>query len=491
MARQNFITFLLTPKNWWLPLLIIFVVSFFGVWMIGSHTYSEAPPIPDFTSQTGQPVYTKKDILNGQQIFQKYALMEYGSMFGDGANRGPDYSAEALHLTAQFMSDYYSKSTNNQVNDQSLQQYGIAELVKREIKSNSYQASTNSVKLTEAQAYAATELVKYYKDVFQGSGEGAFKPGNYITDDEELRTLSAFFFWGSWVCGTERPGKDYSYTHNWPFDPDAGNSPSTAVVIWSIVGSLGLILGLGIVLYYHGKLDNLDDDAFTKNASPLMTKLGVAEFKPTATQYATYKYFYAAILLFVVQVLAGILTVHDFVGFVNFWGFDISEPLPITITRSWHVQLSLLWISACWIGASFFVMPLLAPKEPRHQTRMVNIIFWLIVVLVAGGLMGIFIGPKGLLGNNWYWFGHQGWEYLEPGKVWQILLYSIFILWVVTLYRGLRSVMSLKQPWALPNWLVYTTACILILLASGFMFTPDTKLRDCRLLAMDGGAHVG
>jgi len=85
-----------------------------------------------------------------------------------------------------------------------------------------------------------------------------------------------------------------------------------------------------------------------------MTKAEVAKFAPDEIQRATFKYFYVAILLFGIQVLAGILTVHDFVGFVNFFGFDISKALPVTITRSWHVQLSLLWISACWIGASVF-----------------------------------------------------------------------------------------------------------------------------------------
>ncbi len=475
MKQPNLIQFLMQPKNWWLPLLIIFTISMAGVIMIGTHTYTEAPPIPNFVSPDGKKIFTKEDIMKGQGVFQKYALMEYGSMFGDGAYRGPDYSAEALHLTAEYMTKYYRES-NSKSDDPTIQQYGISEMVKREIKANHFSEVDNSVALTNAQVFAANALSEYYVEVFTTTNsEQSFKPQGYLTNKNEIRELSAFFFWSSWVCGVERPGKNYSYTHNWPFDPSAGNTPSSAVVLWSIVGSLGLILGLGIVLYYHGRLEKLDDETFTKNAPPLMTKFGVGAFNPTPTQRATYKFFYAAILLFAVQVLAGILTVHDFVGFVSFWGFDISEPLPITITRSWHVQLSLLWISACWIGASFFVMPLLSPKEPRHQLTLINSIFWMIVVLVAGGFTGIFIGPKGLAGENWYWLGHQGWEYLEPGKLWQVLLYVIFILWVIILFRGLRPVMTLKKPWELPNWLVYATVSILILLGSGFMFTPETN----------------
>ena len=40
--------------------------------------------------------FSKEDVLDGQAVFQKYALMGYGSMFGDGANRGPDYTAEGI-----------------------------------------------------------------------------------------------------------------------------------------------------------------------------------------------------------------------------------------------------------------------------------------------------------------------------------------------------------------------------------------------------------
>lgn len=50
MGKRNFISYLLNPRNWWLPLLIIFIVSAAGVTMIGVHTYTEAPPIPNYVS---------------------------------------------------------------------------------------------------------------------------------------------------------------------------------------------------------------------------------------------------------------------------------------------------------------------------------------------------------------------------------------------------------------------------------------------------------
>lgn len=475
MKKFDLIVFLMNPKKWWLPLLIIFTVSIAGVTMIGIHTYTEAPPIPDFVSPEKKVVYSKEDILKGQSVFQKYALMEYGSMFGDGANRGPDFTAEALHQTILLMNNYYLSIVRQNNDDIGLIKRGISEQVKTEAKTNCYNAAANNVTLTDAQAYAAKELLPYYLRFFSDSKGSSFHPAGYIKNKDEIRSLTAFFFWGAWVCGVERPGETYSYTHNWPYDPIAGNTPSSAVIFWSIIGALGLILGLGIVLYYHGKMEKLNDNIIVNKSNPFMTREAIKKFQPSPIQKATYKFFYTAILLFAVQVLSGILTVHDFVGFVNYFGFNISTVLPETVTRSWHVQLSLVWISTCWIGASFFVMAMISPSQPKFQLKLINSIFWLLVILVAGSFAGIFLGPQGFLAKNWYWYGHQGWEYVELGKLWQILLFVALLLWVVALFRGVKPVMKLKQPWALPNWLVYTTSSIIFLLLSGFIATPSTN----------------
>lgn len=468
-------SYLLNPRYWWLPLLLIFVISITGVSIIGIHTYTEAPPIPLYHSSSNNVVFTTDDILEGQEVFQKYALMEYGSLFGDGAYRGPDFTAEALHYVSLYMNEYYKSQMKAGTEDELLIK-GISEQVKSEIRTNRHIGQTNTVLLIDAQEFAARKLITYYTKKFTDRNRvGGFKPVNYISNTEEIRCLTAFFFWSSWVCGAERPGEKYSYTHNWPYDPQAGNVPSMAVIVWSIIGSLGLIIGLGVVLYYHGKLDKLDNNAYTNNAQPFMTSDDIKNFHPDAVQCTTYKFFYSAMLLFGVQIFAGILTVHDFVGFINYFGYNISIQLPITITRSWHVQLSILWISACWIGSSFFMVSLVSPVQSSSQIKLINTIFWLTILLVVGSFTGMLLGPHGILGNNWYWLGHQGWEYVELGKFWQILLAIIFILWAVTLYRGIKPVMKPRQPWALPNWLVYSTFSIILLLVSGFVATPRTN----------------
>jgi len=101
MRRKNLVNYLLNPRNWWLPLLVIFIISVAGVTMIGIHTYTEAPPIASYISSNKEIIFSKDDILKGQAVFQRYALMEYGSMFGDGANRGPDLTPTRKRNTSE------------------------------------------------------------------------------------------------------------------------------------------------------------------------------------------------------------------------------------------------------------------------------------------------------------------------------------------------------------------------------------------------------
>ncbi len=54
---------------------------------------------------------------------------------------------------------------------------------------------------------------------------------------------------------------------------------------------------------------------------------------------------------------------------------------------------------------------------------------------VARGTFGIPLGMCGVLdGCQAYYFGSQGWEFLELGRIWQELLLAGFDLWVLILF---------------------------------------------------------
>ena len=473
---RTLLTYLMNQKYWWIPFLVILVISITGLLYIGYETYDKAPPVPDFTDKSGNIVISQESILKGQEVFHRYALMEYGSMYGDGALRGPDFTAQALHEIAITMAGYYENQVEKEGSNLEFMNDGISARVKKELKTNRYTKENNQAALTEGQVHAAKYLEGYYTRMFKDeSFEEAFKPINYIKNDEEIRDLSRFFFWGAWVCSVERPGHNYSYTHNWPYDKQAGNIATSSTMIWSIIGILGLVLGIGAVLYYYGQFEKLSEEYYAKGADEMVTVKKLRTFKPTPTQRATYKFFYVAIILFLLQVVGGILTVHDFIGFTSFFGFDLREWIPVTVTRSWHLQLSLFWISACWIAISVFILPILSGKEPKGQLTLVNTLFWIFFVMVGGSFIGILLGPKNLLGDLSRWLGHQGWEFVELGRVWQYLLLVIFILWATIVYKGLKGIIVKKLPWALPNWLIYSVVAILLLLLSGFVAQPETN----------------
>lgn len=476
-GKRTFIGYLMNPKNWWLPFSLVLGISLAGVAFIGYETYEKAPPIPDFVDEQGQVLLSKDQILEGQVVFQHYALMEYGSMFGDGAMRGPDFTAQALHECSNLMVGYYEQQLSGApMSQEAMVREGIRERVKVEIKTNRYDPQDNRATLSAAQVAAVNGLRAFYQKVFtQPDFPEAFKPAGYLTDTRSIQALSDFFFWGAWVCSVERPGSAYSYTHNWPYDPQAGNLPTPSTMLWSVLGLLGLIIGLGFVLYYYGQFDQLSENYYAKGSGEMVTVSKLLDFRPSPSQQATFKFFVTGILLFLIQVLAGVLTVHDFVGFTHFFGLDLQALIPVTISRSWHVLLSLLWISACWVGVSIFVLPLLSKREIPGQTRLINLLFGIFLIIGLGSFIGIYMGPKNMLGAMSRWLGHQGWEFVELGRFYQYLLMGVFVLWAVIVYRGVKPVLVRGKPWALPNWMLYSVVSIMVLLLSGFVATPKTN----------------
>ena len=471
-------SYFMNTKNWWQPLLFILIISIAGVGMIGYQTYNDAPPMSGFKTQSGKVLIDKTTIEQGQQVFHKYALMEYGSFFGDGAQRGPDFTAEALHYITVFMKEYYISDfeIKNGRDATDMELKIIAENVKSELKYNRYNETENIVALTDAQTYAVGKLKNYYTDIYIDKNEtDAFPPEDYIINRQEVEDLACFFFWGAWVCAVERPGSNFSYTHNWPYDPDAGNTPTSPVVLWSVLGMLAFVLMCGIVLYFIGQYNQLPNKFFKPAENDLLTVEKVSRFTPAFSQKAAYKFFAVAALLFFLQVLSGIVTINDFVDFLDYIGIHPAEKFPVTLSRSWHLMLSLYWISTCWIASSIFILPVLARKEIKGQLLLINILFWLLVVLVAGSLAGMVMGPLGLLGNWWYWLGHQGWEFVDFGRLYQVLLMVIFVLWAVVVYRGVKPAFVKGEPWNLPNWIIYSVIGIPLLFLSGFVSKPETN----------------
>ena len=457
-------------RMWWLPLLVVMTIGVASMLYVGTRTYRDAPPIPDFVAADGTLVLSRDAILRGQLVFQKYALMDYGSLFGDGAARGMDFTADALHAAAIAAIAHYAgdAAPGTPPHDAAVAQ------VQREFRANRWDPLRNQVLLSAAQVRSHAVLVQRYAEMFAGRGPEAFHPAGYIRDAAELRDLAGFFQWGAWVCAAARPGTTYSYTHNWPYDELVGNRPSAPVLYWSVLATFGLIVALGLVLYFYGRHGSAGGWGGSGVATAVATA-SVADYRPARLQRLAYAFFAAAAALFVLQIVAGILTVHDFLGITRVLGVETSGFLPVTVTRGWHLQLALLWITACWIGASLFLLPTMHAGELRGQLTLARVMFALLVLLVVGMLAGVWLGPLGHLGARWNLLGNQGWEFVEIGKLWQSLLLVVLVLWTTIVGQTVLRVRHTGDAWILPKWLFYVVLAVSLLFLSAFVARPTTN----------------
>lgn len=246
----GFARILVQKKYWKLHAAIVAAISIIGVAYLGLETYKGAPPLADFVTQDGKTVVTVAQINRGKEVFHLRGLMSYGSFWGDGAERGPDFTADALHRTAVSMTRFYEAEKAKAGPLTQEDHDAIAARVRREARQNGYDARSEKITITAAQAQGYRELIGHYTRMFNDPGYGeAFHPTGYISDPADLEALTAFFFWGGWVSAAERPGEPYSYTHNWPYDPMVGNTPTQATLVWSTLSILALFLGIGAVLY--------------------------------------------------------------------------------------------------------------------------------------------------------------------------------------------------------------------------------------------------
>lgn len=435
MVEKNAPSEQLSP--WWRRSVIIVLVIGFAVliWM-SIRVYEDAPPIPEnVLGPSGETVFTRKDIVTGQQVFLKYGLMENGTIWGHGAYLGPDFSAEYLHTLAMDTSIHLAKQNYDRewLALTLTERAAVTAEVQQLLKRNRYNPQTKTLTFTLPEVMSYGNQIRKWTEYFTQPLLNRGLLINHIEDPKELRQLTAFFAWTAWASASNRPGKTFSYTNNFPYDPTVGNTPTGDAILWSALSLITLLAGTAIVLFSFGRFNFLGWKGGGEHIHPQMIPGAVAE-----SQKATIKYFVVVALLFLAQVLVGGATAHYRADPGSFYGINLSSFFPGNVFRTWHLQLAIFWIATGYIAGGLFLASSLGGKEPRGQTQWINILFVALVIVVFGSLLGEMFGVYQLLGKLWFWFGHQGWEYLDLGRAWQILLAIGLILWLVLIFRGSR-----------------------------------------------------
>lgn len=466
-SRDKNLTELLTDRSKWPYYFLLTAIICIGSCIyLGGSSHFEIPPLTHFVGPNETIFIDKVSINKGEEVFHLRGLMNWGSYLGDGAERGPDFTADSLHRVTLAMMEYYEGKTPN------LTQYdkdAIHSRVVRELRANTYDKQKDVIPINEAQMYAFDKLYEHYTKVFTDANYPDLFATNHLTNPEEIKTLSTFFFWGAWICAASRPGTDYSYTHNWPFDPLAGNYPTSEVILWSVLAIFCLFLGIGIVLYIYGQMRVMHSNPFKTLNKKIITTHDLEESIVRPTQKSTYKFFVFVVILFTLQTICGILSSIDF---VRPFGFTIGSFF--TVTRSFHCILQIYWFFMCWAGYTIFFLPRVG-EVPFGQQFLINFFFFISLVVGAGALIGIPLGQQGIItGEEAYWFGSQGWEFMEIGRFFQYLMLFAFVLWIYIIYRGVKSWLTLKHLWSVPAWLLYGSGVMVLFLFFGLAVTPNT-----------------
>ena len=139
------------------------------------------------------------------------------------------------------------------------------------------------------------------------------------------------------------------------------------------------------------------------------------------TQRLSLRFFMLMLVLFFVQVIMGLILAMQqndpsfLAGVFNF-----------NVVRAEHLGLAVLWLLAGFIGAIFFVGPLLAKRE-LATPWLVKLLFWAFVVVVLWDVSTLGLAMHGIAG---WWEGQpwlqQGREYLEAGRATQAALLAAF-----------------------------------------------------------------
>jgi nitric oxide reductase subunit B len=394
-------------------------------------TYRTAPPQPDrFLAPEGSTLMSAADIQDGKASFQQADLMDYGSIYGMGSYFGEDYTAEYLVRLATLAQDNIAKARFGRAFSAlgPEEQAAAQAAMQKQLKGVDLTQQTVTFPAPLAAAVAAvkseiaTSLLRH--DFIKGWTQA------YSLDQPSAIKTADFIIYSSLTTVARRPASDVSWTQNWPYEPLVGNTPTTDTFRWTWISFCFTFFCFGLVLFvYHRYL--VDPDAAVMD--PVL-----AGFRPlTSSQRKVGKYFLIVAAVLLLQIAAGAILGHYYSDRVSFYGIHFDDVLPFNFWRSVHIQAPIIWIGLSWIGAALFLAPAISGREARGQGPLVDLLFWATIVIVAGSLIGDYLGIMGVIKAGWFWFGNQGLSYIELGRFWQIAFFIGLIFWSILVLRAL------------------------------------------------------
>ncbi len=469
-----------TQRKLWIGLAALLAVSFTVLLWVGSEIHRVMPPIPNaLVAADGATVLTRADIEKGRQVWQSIGGHQLGSIWGHGSYVAPDWTADWLHREATALLDIesfrqHSVPYSGLVADQ---QASLSTRLQPQLRSNTFDERTGNIVISADRAAAIAKVQQHYTALFGSDPElrslrkaYAMKEGT-VLDADHRTALTAFIWWSSWSAVTNRPGQNVSYTNNWPHDPLVGNTPPSHLLLWTVFSVLFLIAGIALLGWHYAR---------QREAAPpaLPASDPLAMIRITPSMRATAKYFWLVIALFLTQILLGAITAHYQVEGQDAYGFALSNILPYSLSRTWHTQLAVLWIATAWLGMGLYIGPAISGHEPKYQRFGVNFLFACLLIIVVGAFTGQWLAVMQKLGlDKNFWFGHQGWEYVDLGRFWQVFLFVGLGVWLLLVGRALwPAIRKGGESKSIVVLLFLSTVCIGLFYGAGLMWGEHTHL---------------
>ncbi|MFO1264681.1 MAG: nitric-oxide reductase large subunit [Rhodoferax sp.] len=435
-------------RKLWTWLAVICALSFAVLGWVGGEIYLAAPPIPQrVVTSADQVLFGPGEIERGQQAWLASGGQQLGSVWGHGSYVAPDWSADWLHRETVALREIWAQQDfGRDFGDLQPEQQAVVQArTLAEMRRNTFDAASGTLRLSPARAQAVQQVADHYRALFGDDAaldrlrEQYAMQSGVLPNAEDRQALAGFVFWSAWAAAADRPGEPgLSYTSNWPHEPLVGNTPTAGTGIWSIASVILMIGAIAAMVFVHAR-GHEEADPTPPKADPLFT------LQPTPSMRATRKYFYVVIGLILAQIGMGVITAHYAVEGQSFFGLPLAQFLPFVVSRTIHTQFAVLWIATAWLATGLYIAPAISGVEPKYQKLGVDVLFYALLFIVVGSTAMGWLGSLQHRGSDFaFWIGNQGLEFTSMGRVWQVLLFVGLLFWVFLLGRGLMP--ALRKP---------------------------------------------
>src|SRR5512143_3995885 len=170
-------------------------------------------------------------------------------------------------------------------------------------------------------------------------------------------------------------------------------------------------------------------------------------------QLVAYSYFLVSALLFLLQIVFGLLIAAQYV-----WPTTLMDVLPFNIGRETHLNLMIFWLLLGLMGASYYLIP----EESESELFSVPLAYIQLVVLLIAGV--------GTLLSFWITRASMGKPFTESPMPFPILIAAGVVLFLLTLGMTL---------WRAKRWNAITAilfagmAALAVLYLINFVYFPN------------------